>query len=509
MADKQAIGVCDLGASGGRFFLVYEDQKRLVCNEVYRFSHSHLTYFQTDASGVSTHCRPCWDMGRLYKHLLEGIKRLSRVEGVRLASFGIDTWGSDGMWMTGDGDVLGLVATGRDARWQQARIELFKKLSPYDLFRMTGIQSHPFNVINQLYWYSCNEPRLVDAAAVYMPVHSLLYYYLTGQRIAEYTWLSTTQLCSAGQPDYSESIFKPLGLPQSKMPTLTLPGTPLGRCQAALAESLGVPPFDIMLPAVHDTACSYAVADCQIDGSTMVISTGTWFLAGAKLSAPLLSKEAFEAGFSNEAGCDSVRFLKNVMGSWPAQQLKRQWSRRENREINWSEFETLLFQGNAFNCVLNIDHPLFFDAENMEKAVLAYCSLTGQRPPQTPADIGRAIYEAIALKVALTAEMLGKIRGVATEEILVVGGVAQSPLLNQWIANASKLPVRTGSADATAHGNAAIQAVRLGWVDSVKEAAVRLNSGISSQCTLFEPQNQQSWHNAYQQLKGMMKNETV
>lgn len=507
MVEKQAIGVFDLGASGGRFFLMYPQHDSMAFDEVYRFAHNYQTFFHTDLSGRQLPSRFCWDFGRIYAGMLEGLKRLSSVEGISLVSFGIDTWGSDGTWVTDKGDMLSLVATGRDPRWQHARNEILAQISEQELFAITGIQSHPFNVLNQVYWYRKYEPAIFEAASQYMPVHSLLYYYLTGKRIAEYTWLSTTQLCLAGEKEYAESIFERLCLDRAKMPEILSPGQQLGLCSNELADSLEIKPFEVILPTVHDTACSYAVANCEIDSATMVISTGTWFLAGAKLSKPLKNEKALEYGFSNEGGYDCVRFLKNIMGSWPMQQLRRLWGQRDGQEMAWSSFEQLALEGKPFNCSLDVDHPLFFSADNMETAVHKYCTLTSQPVPDNRADMARTVYEGIAMKVAITAELLGTIRDIPTQEILIVGGIAKSTILNQWFADASCLPVRVGLSDATACGNGLIQAVSIGWTESISEARDLFQDTEKEK--ILEPENSELWNKQLKRLKEMMNDQKI
>ena len=57
------------------------------------------------------------------------------------------------------------------------------------------------------------------------------------------------------------------------------------------------------------------------------MSSGTWSLVGAELSAPRLDEGSGRAGFTNELGIDgTVRYLRNVMGLWLLLESLRTWS---------------------------------------------------------------------------------------------------------------------------------------------------------------------------------------
>ena len=505
MKRERAIGVLDLGASGGRVFAATCERDRLRLVEVYRFEHRPQSYVQKDALTGKLARRSCWDFGRLWQGLCEGLRRLASREALELRSFGIDTWGSDGAWTSAAGDMLGMIGTGRDTRWRQAQEELLGTVGRERLFQETGVQSHPFNVINQLFWYRHHEPRLVEAAATYLPINSLLNYLLTGRRVAEHTWMSTTQLCPAGEACYHESLFEELDLPLEKMPPIVTPGTNLGPCLPDVARQIGAGEFDVVVPATHDTACAFATAGTQRCNNTMIVSTGTWFLAGVVRPRPLLDNTAFRAGLSNEAAADgNTRLLKNIMGTWPAQELRRLWSRQDGTEISWAGFDNLAATATACPSILDVDSPMFSGPENMEEAIARFCAETGQIPPGSREEAARAVYEGLVIKVAQTAELLARATQSPVEEILLLGGAVRSALLSQWIADASGLPVRIGPADATALGNALVQAQALGWLPSPGRCATVFEPLPCRQ--IFQPAGDRDWDRISQRLREICNN---
>ena len=487
MKRKPVIGVLDLGASGGRVFAFVWQGGRLHPVEVHRFEHTCQSYPQSNPSIKTIGLCRCWDLPRIFEGLKKGLKAILAQDDLQLVSFGIDSWGSDGTWMSEQGDMLGMIITGRDDRWARAREEIVAKIGARRLFELTGVQSYNFNVLNQIYWYVNHQPKVVDAAATYMPLISLLYHFLTGDRMAEYTWMSVTQLCTLGRNQYNKEIFTKLDLPLEKMPAVFRPGISLGSCHTSLARELSLEPFEVILPATHDTACAYAAAQLEPGSNTMIISAGTWFLAGTVLDQPILSDQVFEAGFANAGGFKGICLLKNIIGTWPAQELRRIWIQQTRKDLTWAQFDEMAASATSFTYRLEMNDPRFFSPASMEEAIVSFCWDTGQQQPSSRAQMARSIYEGLAAEVARTAKNLGELLHKAVDNILIVGGGSRSDVLNQWIADFSGLPVRTGPADATAFGNALIQAIRLGWIGSLSDGVKMMEKEFQQR--LFMPKD--------------------
>ena len=89
----------------------------------------------------------------------------------------------------------------------------------------------------------------------------------------------------------------------------------------------------ILATCAHDTAAAVAAVPAAPDGAWAFISSGTWSLIGVELSAPVLTSEAREAGFTNEAGLDgTVRFLKNRAGMWVLEECRREWEAQDGNK---------------------------------------------------------------------------------------------------------------------------------------------------------------------------------
>ena len=79
----------------------------------------------------------------------------------------------------------------------------------------------------------------------------------------------------------------------------------------------------VMLPATHDTGSAFlAVPACDEDA--VYLSSGTWSLLGVEHEGPITSDASRFQNFTNEGGyLKRYRFLKNIMGLWMIQSIRR------------------------------------------------------------------------------------------------------------------------------------------------------------------------------------------
>src|SRR4029078_6917271 len=153
----------------------------------------------------------------------------------------------------------------------------------------------------------------------------------------------------------------------------------------------------VVLPASHDTGSAVAsVLGCE---ATAFISSGTWSLLGPELPAPVISPTARDLNFTNEGGvCGTTRLLKNIGGLWLLQACRRSWARAGAGLGDEKMLTAARDDGQAFQSLVDPDHPGFFQPADMVTAISDYCRQTGQRLPDGPPAFTRAILESLAFK---------------------------------------------------------------------------------------------------------------
>ena len=102
-----------------------------------------------------------------------------------------------------------------------------------------------------------------------------------------------------------------------------MPGEAIGALSEDVAKAVGYQ-SKVVLPASHDTGSAFLAVPAR-DDKAVYISLGTWSLLGVELPEPLTTTEAFQDNFTNEGGYHvRFRFLKNIMGLWMNQSVRRE-----------------------------------------------------------------------------------------------------------------------------------------------------------------------------------------
>ena len=498
-SEKRLLAV-DMGASGGKCFVGAFGEDRFSMREIHRFAHEGTSFFAADRTGAVSE-RTVWDDTFIYRNILEGLQNYRRDVGDTLDAIGIDTWGADGHCVSADGDVLGKVYCYRDHRLDDMIAKVKARMDPGRLYTITGIHFQPFNVSNQLLWLVLNRPDLLQLAETYLPVPALFNYYLGGMRKVDSSWASVTQLMEAARREWSGEVLDALGIPRRIMPGIVAPGTCVGQLTAPLAEMLRLNRAAIMAVAAHDTASAYAAAPVSDTDEALIISAGTWCLVGKLVPSPHTGADALAVNLSNEGGIGNIRLLKNCMGGWLVQELRRAWRIADGREMSWKDMDALTEQAPAFTALIDPDDPGFYNPDNMEGAIAAFCRRTGQPVPENRGAAMRLVYESLALKYRLVNEQICRVAGSTTKVVHIVGGGCRNVMLNQFTADALGVPVVAGPEEATAVGNLMVQAQGLGLIGSLADAQPLIRQAFPIR--EYKPVAGVAWDAAYDRFKAL------
>jgi rhamnulokinase len=269
-----------------------------------------------------------------------------------------------------------------------------------------------------------------------------------------------------------------------------------------LAKESGLGKVPVVAVAGHDTGSAIAAIPAENERFAY-LSSGTWSLMGIEVIDPIISEVSFEMNFTNEGGVDgTTRFLKNITGMWLLEQCRKEWE-KEGVLYTYPTIVELASASDGFKYMVDPDHPSFANPISMTKAIMDYCTATGQQVPQNHAQFVRCIFDSLALKYR---NVLGKLQQVAPfkiEKLHIIGGGSQNKLLNQFTANAIGMPVVAGPSEATAIGNIMMQAKALGAVADLAEMRKVISHSVTP--TVFLPQDATAWEMAYQKFLTIIK----
>lgn len=419
----------DIGASSGRHILGEICDGKLRMEEVYRFENGMDS---VDGSLV-------WDSERLFNEVVNGLKKCAEL-GKIPATMAIDTWGVDYVLLDKNGAEIFPVMAYRDGRTHEAVVEVEKIIPRAEMYKKTGIQAQYFNTVYQLF---CDKKSgKLDGAEKLLMIPEYLTYRLTGNARSEYTIASTSGLLNAEDCTWDAEILDELGIKKELFGELEMPSAKVGNLKAEIKDAVGFDVEVVFCPS-HDTAS--AVAACPVGENGMFISSGTWSLAGVELEKPICAPEALEKNFTNEGGIDRrYRFLKNIMGMWLFQNIRR----NTDKKYSYDEMMHMAEQSD-FTQTVDVNAPEFIAPESMVEAIRAKLGM-----PELPlGDVLSCVYHSLATLYSDTADEIEKIVGKKIEEIHIVGGGGADTYLNRLTAQKSGRPVFTGLKEATAVGN--------------------------------------------------------
>jgi rhamnulokinase len=452
----------DLGAESGRAMLGRLRDGLLQLDEIHRFPNQPLR----ETGSLR------WDIRRLWLEMQQSFDRVPR----RLASIGVDTWGVDFGLLDAEGELLENPYHYRDRRTEGIMDSVFARVSRDRIYAITGIQFLPFNTIYQL---CATPPEVLARSACLLTIPDLLNFWLTGNRAAEYTIATTTQLVDAKKREWAFDLIADLGLPVHLFLPIVEPGARIGARK-------NVP---VIAPACHDTGS--AVAAIEMSAESAFLSSGTWSLLGTETSAPVITPRARDLNFTNEGGvCGTIRVLKNIAGMWLLESCRRSWP-----PASYDDLLTAATHEPAFVSLIDPDHPAFLNPPHMPEAIAAYCARTHQPAPASQPAFARAIFESLALKYREVLESLEEITARHISKIRVIGGGSRNRVLNQFTADATGRTVIAGPVEATALGNIAMQMLATGAVSTLADARAIIARSFPTE--KFEPASTAAWDEAF------------
>lgn len=431
--DKSYIAI-DIGASGGRHIAGWMEDEKLQLKEIYRFENGP----------VQKNGHLVWDVDALFTHIVTGLKE-AKAQDICPVSIGIDTWAVDFVLLNEQGARLGDAVSYRDSRTQGMDEKLQQVISESAHYARAGLQKQPFNTVYQLLALK-EENALTDAHDLLM-LPEYFAYLLTGQKMREYTNASTTGLVNAVSRDWDWELIDKTGLPRCLFAPLHQAGETVGKLLPAIAKEAGFE-CEVILAPTHDTAS--AILASPIETGDAYLSSGTWSLLGLELKHPVLTEESRKYNMTNEGGVNgTVRYLKNIMGLWMLQQLRREIC----PDVSYAELARLAEAADSYPGRVKADDQRFMAPFSMQKEMAAALTESGYPLPQTIGEWAACVCHSLVDCYAGAIDALEKLTGQKIPSLRIVGGGCQNDYLNRLTAQALERPVTAGPVEATAIGN--------------------------------------------------------
>ncbi|MCF0145560.1 MAG: rhamnulokinase, partial [Eubacterium sp.] len=434
-----------------------------------------------------------------FGNLREGISKAAAGGKGRMA-LGIDSFCNDFGLLAKDGRLMTQVRSYRDERTIRTADAIFRKVPKKELYMKTGCQIAPFNTSMQMASMVIeNEGYLLENCDKALLIPDLLTYFLSGEKITEYTLASVTQLLDPFTDRWQEELFERFGIRKDIFAPVTPSETKVGKIDFTLNPEMERCDVDIITVGGHDTASAVAALPSS-DEREAYISSGTWSLVGTLVPKPVLTDQSYGYNICYEGGMDHrYRMQRNVMGLWIMQECAADFERKTRRKYDYEYFNAETAKAKPLACFIDPNADEFFSPGDMTAKVRNYCGKTGQHVPETLGEVLRCVYDSLAMTYRFYFEVMEDILGYRFSRIRILGGGGQNRFLNQAVADACGKEVFAGPFEAALIGNILMQMKCTGEIGSSEEG--REIIGNSFPPVRYEPEAAGVWNEAYFRFK--------
>jgi len=394
-----------------------------------------------------------WPFDKILAGLEDGLRKAAASAPEGIASIAVDGWAVDYVRLGADGLPVGNPHCYRDERTIASKEAADRVALPEWVFQHAGAQPLRINTVYQL---------LADADrnAPWVNLPEYVLYRLGGRRVAEYTNATHTGLVDIKTGGWSEELLEKLDLPKGAFPPIVPAGTVIGKVNGPLAELQAFRDTDLIVPACHDTASAIAGIQSDLDG-TAYICSGTWSLVGTLIPEPITTREAMDAGYTNQgAACEGFCFHTNVNGMWILKQCMESW-RKAGRPWALPELIARAAERNDFPGTVNVDAPPLMLDGDMPERLSEQLRASGFAGVEDCAGneplFARVIFESLAHRYATALRSLEQMLNNSIRRIHILGGGSLNQLLTRLTAEHTGLPVETGNVESSTVGNFAVQ----------------------------------------------------
>jgi rhamnulokinase len=397
-----------------------------------------------------------WPLETLLAGIEEGLEKAAQAAPEGIASIAVDGWSVDYVRLGADGLVLRAPFCYRDERTEAAKKAADKLISPELLYARTGALPHRINTVYQLI---ADRQAGIDDRAPWVMLPEYVLYWLGGRRVGEHTNASHTGLVNLETGGWDADLFKLLGLSLDAAPPIAAAGTILGSIRGPLAELDAFRHTQLIAPACHDTASAIAGIPSSL-GSTLYICSGTWSLVGTVIDGPVVSRQAFQASYTNlGAAGGGLCFHSLINGMWLLKQCMEGWS-AQGRPWRVEELVARAM-ASGFPGTIDVDaEPLLLDSNMVERINQELKRSRRAAIPDEPGNEGvfaRVIFESLADRYALALNNLEKLLGRKLDRIHILGGASRNRLLTELTERRAHRPVEIGQPESSTIGNFAAQ----------------------------------------------------
>ncbi|MGQ9514289.1 MAG: FGGY family carbohydrate kinase [Thermoproteota archaeon] len=412
-----------------------------------------------------------WDLDEIWQKIAEASREVTRNVGTeRIKAVTITTWGADGAPVRRDGALTYPPISWQCQRTSSMVKEITKRISFWEIYKITGYQVISFNTLLKLMWLRQNVPSSLERAHTWLMMPGLLAYKLTGEFHIEPTSASTTMAMDLGRRDWSKKLLELADLDPTFFPKWSEPGDFIGEVKADSGRVCNLKRGTPVIASGHDT--QFALIGSGAELGEVVLSSGTWEILEMRVSNFRPNRIGFDGGMIIEA--DAEKGLWNpqllMMGSAVLEWIReRFYTDLDSRDYGTMIDEASNLQAGSGELMLV---PSFVPDSGPMRRYRTMGTILGLSLHTSRAQVYRAALEGLSYQLRYALHILEASMGFKAKGVCVVGGGSRNDLWNRIRADVTGLPVTVMTQrEATVIGAALTAFTGIGVYSSLKEAS--------------------------------------
>lgn len=336
-----------------------------------------------------------------------------------------------------------------------------------EIHKISGKPKDVTPVAYRLMWLRENMPEVLDSVHLFTDVHSYVCEQLTGNNIASRTSADPFGIFDINKMAWSEQILEAVGITSKAFPEVKQPAELAGQISKAAADITGLPLGTSVFCGGGDGQSAGLGVNAAKEG-TIYLNIGTAIITGAWSAEPRINLNWRTMTSPTGDGY----FLEGVLraGTFFVDWFVENFAGGNANPDIWKELEE-----EASNVAIGSEGltvcPYLTGCMNPHWDMNARASFDGFSSIHTRGHMYRAVLESLTGEIARCVVAM-RANDIVVNEIIAVGGGAQSALWTQMIADACGLDLTMSkSLEASSLGAAMCAAVGTKWFSSFQDAA--------------------------------------
>ena len=195
-----------------------------------------------------------------------------------------------------------------------------------------------------------------------------------------------------------------------------------------------------------------------------------------ELPAPILTPESRARNLTNEGGAQgTIRYLKNIMGLWMLQELRRELC----PQTSFAELAALAERHDGYPGRVDCNAARFLAPVSMAAELRSALAEGGYPAPADVGDLAACVCHSLADCYRAAVDELEALTGRRIACLRVVGGGCRNDYLNRLTARALARPLTAGQAEATAIGNLLSQLLHAWEIHTLAEGRALVRASFT------------------------------